>query len=305
VPRVVVVGSANIDMTVRAPRLPAPGETVLGGTFSTAPGGKGANQAVAARRAGGAVAFVGCVGDDPLGDDALRALRAAGVDAGHVARAPGVPTGVALITVDGRGENAIAVAPGANAHLTPAHVEAAAGAIAAADVLLVQLETPLDAVGAALAVAARHGTRAVLNPAPAPEGPLDPRLLGRVAVVTPNRAEAARLAGAAAHRPEDAAAALLAAGAGAAVVTLGGDGALVVTAAGARRLPAYPVPVVDTTGAGDVFSGALAVALAEGRPLLDAARFAGAAAALSVTRPGAQPSAPDRDAVLALVRQPA
>jgi len=302
VPRIVVVGSANVDMTVRVARLPARGETVLGDALHTAPGGKGANQAVAARRAGGDVTFVGCVGDDALGDTALAALRTDGVDVSHVTRASGAATGVALITVDTSGENTIAVAPGANALLAPHHVERAADVIAAADVLLLQLETPLDAVEAALGIAAHRGTRVVLDPAPAPARPLDRRLLGTVAALTPNRAEAARLVGAERADDEtlhDVAATLLAAGVGAVIVTLGADGALVATARAMSRLPAFPVRAVDATGAGDVFSGALAVALAEGREILDAARFAGAAAALSVTRLGAQ-AAPHRETILAL-----
>jgi ribokinase len=303
VPRIVVVGSANVDMIVRVPRLPARGETVLGDAFRTTPGGKGANQAVAARRAGADVAFVGCLGADALGDDLLRSLRDAGVDVSGVTRVPDAATGVALITVDPGGDNTIAVASGANAVLAPSHVERAAEAIAAADVLLLQLESPLDAVEAALAVAARVGTRAVLNPAPVPAQALDRRLLGAVAALTPNRDEAARLAGVANDDPDAAATALLALGVGAAVVTLGADGALVATPGGRHHLPAFPVRAVDSTGAGDVFSGALAVALAEGRPVLDAARFANAAAALSVTRPGAQPSAPPRDAILELVHR--
>jgi len=303
VPRIVVVGSANVDMIVRVPRLPARGETVLGDAFHTTPGGKGANQAVAARRAGADVAFVGCLGADALGDGLLRSLRDAGVDVSHVTRVPDAATGVALITVDPGGDNTIAVASGANAVLSPSHVERAAGAIAAADMLLLQLESPPDAVEAALGVAARGGTRAVLNPAPAPARALDRRLLGAVAALTPNRAEAARLAGVADDDPDAAATALLALGVGAAVVTLGADGALVATPGGRHHLPAFAVRAVDSTGAGDVFSGALAVALAEGRPVLDAARFANAAAALSVTRPGAQPSAPPRDEILELVHR--
>ena len=303
VPRIVVVGSANVDMIVRVPRLPARGETVLGDAFHTTPGGKGANQAVAARRAGADVAFVGCLGADALGDGLLRSLRDAGVDVSHVTRVPDAATGVALITVDPGGDNTIAVASGANAVLSPSHVERAAGAIAAADVLLLQLESPPDAVEAALGVAARGGTRAVLNPAPAPAQALDRRLLGAVAALTPNRDEAARLAGVADDDPDAAATALLALGVGAAVVTLGADGALVATPGGRHHLPAFAVRAVDSTGAGDVFSGALAVALAEGRGVLDAARFANAAAALSVTRPGAQPSAPPRDEILELVHR--
>jgi ribokinase len=302
VTRIVVVGSANVDMTVRVPRLPDPGETILGDAFYTAAGGKGANQAVAARRAGADVAFVGCVGDDSLAEDALRGLRSAGVTLRHVSRIPDTTTGVALITVDALGENTIAVASGANACLSRAHVALAADAIAAADVLLVQLESPLEAVEAAVAAAAAHGTRVVLNPAPAPDRALDATLLRAVNVLTPNRDEAVRLTGLETERVEDLADALLALGVEAVALTLGREGALVATAEGTERVRAFPVRSVDSTAAGDVFNGALAVALAEGRALLDAARFACAAAALSVKRRGAQPSAPEREEILALER---
>ena len=305
-PRIVVVGSANADFTVRVERMPRPGETVLGGAFGQAAGGKGANQAVAAARAGGEVAFVACVGEDALGDQALQGFRDDGIDTAHVARTSEAASGVALIFVDGRGENSIAVAPGANARLTPAHVEKAAGVIAEADVLVVQLEIPLETVQAAVALAARHGTDVVLNPAPA--RPLGADLLRHVAVLTPNEAEAALLTDVEAgsdEAVEEAAERLLAEGVGAVMVTLGPRGAYVATPDVRRRVPGFAVEAVDTTAAGDVFNGALAVALAEGRPLAEAAGFANAAAALAVTRQGAQPSAPRRETIEGLLRREA
>ena len=296
---IVVVGSSNTDMVVRVPALPRPGETVLGGTFYTAAGGKGANQAVAAARAGGAVTFVACVGDDAFGVQAVQGFQADGIDTTYVFIVPETPSGVALIMVDGAAENSIAVASGANALLRPHHVEQAHEAIAGADVLLVQLETPLETVAAAVTLAARHDTRVILNPAPAQA--LDEAMLGHVSILTPNVSETEVLTGLPldeAARLDEAATVLLSKGVGAVLITLGSEG-LYLAASGLReRLPAFTVKAEDTTGAGDAFNGALAVALAEQQPLHEAARFAAAAAAISVTRRGAQPSAPRRDEIV-------
>lgn len=288
--RVVVVGSSNTDLVVRAPSLPSPGETVVGGDFLRAAGGKGANQAVAAARLGARVGFVGRLGDDDFGRAARAGLAAEGLDVRDLGTDPERPSGVALIVVDDRAENQIAVAPGANAALTAAHVDAAEDAIRQADVLLLQLEVPLPAVARAAALARRHGVPVVLNPAPA--APLDDKLLAHVDVLTPNQHEARQLAGlpADASDPEQAAARLRARGLPAVVITLGVEGCLIVDASGARRIDGMAVEAVDTTGAGDAFNGALATALAEGRTLDDAARWATAAAALAVTRIGAQPA---------------
>jgi ribokinase len=292
---VLVVGSSNTDMIVRVPRIPRPGETLLGGDFAMAPGGKGANQAVAAARAGGRVTFVARVGDDPFGREARAGFARDGIDTRFVLTTPGAPSGIALITVDGRGENSISVASGANALLSVADVEAAGAAFDAADVVLLQLESPLETVAAAARGAKRRGVPVVLNPAPARE--LDDALLGVVTVLTPNEHEAGLLTGAPVEDERGAREAvrrLRARGAGAVVVTLGARGAFASAEAFEGALPAFVVEPVDTTAAGDVFNGALAVALAEERPLPDALRFAQAAAAISVTRPGAQPSAPTR-----------
>lgn len=300
--RIVVVGSANTDMVVKVPRLPGPGETVLGGTFYTAAGGKGANQAVAAARAGGAVTFIACVGDDALGEQAVQGFRADGIDTTYVFTVPKTASGVALIMVDEAGENSIAVASGANRRLRPHHVAQAQAAIAEADVLLVQLEIPMDTVAAAAEMAATHNTRVVLNPAPAQ--PLDAALLANLSVVTPNRSEAALLTGFSldeASEVDEAAIHLINQGVDAVLVTLGAEGVYAATPDIRLRLPAFEVTVEDTTAAGDVFNGALAVALAEGQPLREAARFASAAAALSVTRRGAQPSAPRRHEILRML----
>ena len=295
---ILVLGSANTDMVVKTPRLPAPGETVLGGTFLQTAGGKGANQAVAAARLGGAVTFCGRVGDDDLGRATRSGLLAEGIDCTYLRPdAGGAASGVALILVDDAGENAIAVVPGANASLTPADAAEACARLTPADLLLVQLEVPLPTVAEAIRVAADRGARVVLNPAPAPAEALADDTYGRLAVVTPNETEAALLTGVTVTDDASAAEAarhLLARGVGAAVVTLGARGAWVQTLGEAGRLvPAPPVArVVDTTAAGDVFNGALAVGLSRGRDLHAAVKFACRAAAISVGRMGAQASAP-------------
>jgi len=303
-PRIVVLGSSNTDMVIQAKRLPRPGETVLGGEFVMAAGGKGANQAVAAARAGGAVTFIACLGRDMFGDQALAGFARDGIDVDHVVRDARTPSGVALIVVAQNGENSIAVASGANAKLAPAHARQARRLIASARVLVLQLETPLATVQAAAELAADAGVPVILNPAPARR--LPNRLLRCVSVLTPNEREAELLTGIRVDRPAGVAAAASALrdrGVPTVVMTLGRRGAYVASGDTARLVPGFKVKAVDTTGAGDVFNGALAVALGEGRPLLAAVRFAHAAAALSVTRLGAQPSAPRRGAIRSLERE--
>ncbi len=296
-PRIVVVGSSNTDLVVRAPALPGPGETVLGSAFLVAPGGKGANQAVAAARLGGRVTLVARLGADEFGDRALAALGREGVDTTFVARDAEAASGVALIVVSESGENAIAVAPGANMRLTAADVDRAAPAIREADMLLLQLETPLPTVRHAATLAMRAGVPVILNPAPA--APLG-ELLSRVSVLTPNEPEAAALTGGSASGVDadrQAALRLHASGVRDVVITLGREGALMEGEAGSGHVPGCAVTAVDTTAAGDAFNGALAVALAEGASLGRAVRFANRAAALSTTEPGAQSSLPTREAV--------
>lgn len=302
--RIVVVGSVNTDMIIRLERIPRPGETVIGGEFSSAAGGKGANQAVAAARAGAHVSLVARVGDDVFGRKALEGFLADGIDISQVREDREAPSGVALIFVDAEGENSIAVASGANARLTPDDVRAARETIAAADVLVTQLETPLDTVRAAVDLAVEHGVRVVLNPAPAQ--PLGRDLLRHVSVLTPNETEAELLTGIEISddtAARSAAEQLHTVGVAAVLVTLGPRGAFVFDADQRELIPGFEVTAVDTTAAGDVFNGALAVALAEGTPLAEAVRFANAAAALAVTTVGAQPSAPPRDAIEGLLRR--
>ncbi|MDI7275597.1 MAG: ribokinase [Anaerolineae bacterium] len=299
--RLVVVGSSNTDMVVKAPRIPGPGETVLGGRFVMAAGGKGANQAVAAARLDCQVTLVARLGRDMFGLQTAENLGREGIDTSFLVWDDETPSGVALIMVSAEGENSIAVAPGANGEMTPADVERAARAIAAADVLLLQLEIPLPAVERALDIAQRHGVRVILNPAPAAPVPDD--LLHRVDLLTPNEHEAALLSGASAGEPAEVAEALLARGVRMLAMTLGRRGALVATPEGMELLPAFPVQPVDTTGAGDAFNGALACMWGRGRPLRDSVRFANAAAALATTVMGAQPSLPTADRVEAFLAE--
>jgi ribokinase len=289
--RVVVVGSVNVDLVVTLDALPRPGETVMGGTFARHGGGKGANQAVAAARLGAEVALVAAVGRDDLGDAALEELAGDGVDVGAVVRA-NAPTGVALITVDRAGENAIAVASGANAELSAEAVTAALGERldAPAGVVLLGHEVPDAAVVAGARAAREAGWAVLLNPAPARA--LGDALAALGPLLTPNADEARALTGEA--DPEAAGRALAARTGAPVLVTVGADGALLCADGGVERLRAPAVEVVDTTGAGDTFNGALAAELAAGAALETAARLAIGAAARSTTRPGARAGMPRR-----------
>lgn len=303
-PRILVVGSSNTDMIARVPRIPRPGETILGGEFITAAGGKGANQAVAAARAGGEVTFIARVGNDMFGERALTGFQRDRIKVKYIRRDSYQPSGVALIFVSDSGENSIAVAPGANAQLSPDDVKRAQTEFKRADVLLTQLETPLATVIAAVKLAARNRVLTILNPAPAQ--PLPDDLLKHVSMLTPNESEAELLTGIKVTSEASgvrAAAKLRARGVQIVIITLGAKGALMVSNAGHALVPGFRVRPIDTTAAGDVFNGALALALAEGFDLRAAVLYANAAAAISVTRMGAQPSAPTRKQILELLGQ--
>ena len=301
-PRIVVLGSTNTDMIVRLPELPAPGQTRLGGTFTTSPGGKGANQALAARRAGAEVVFLTAVGDDEQGRQALERYRGEGIDVSHARTIAGVATGVALIFVSKAGENMIGVAPGANCRLSPEDIDHLPDSVfEPGSVLLASLEVPLETVAQGLRRAKGAGMTTVLNPAPADTALLGLDVLRFVDYLTPNRVEVRLLAG---RDPLDtwdgawrAATDLVAMGVPRVVVTLGDEGSLLVVPSHFKTVKAFPAAAVDTVGAGDAYNGALAVALAEKLPVLDAMRRASAAAALTVTRPGAQSALPDRAAI--------
>jgi ribokinase len=293
--RIVVVGSINMDLVTRAPRFAGPGETLVGEQFVTLPGGKGANQAVAAARLGAEVALVGATGADAFGDELRANLKAEHVDLRHVARLHDCASGTASIAVAG-GENQIVVVPAANARVTPAQVEAARGLLAAADAVLVQLEIPLDTVEASLRLGHRLGVPVILNPAPAQRLPTEWLQLARC--VTPNEHELATLLGA--NEEEDFRAVMQRAPCPV-VLTRGADGAWYGDHGAPQHVPGFKVDVVDSTGAGDTFNAALAVFLGEG--LATAVRKACAAAALSVGKLGAQTGMPTRDAVDALLRR--
>jgi ribokinase len=338
-PRVVVVGSSNTDMVIRSPRLPRPGESVVAGQFYMAAGGKGANQAVAAARAGAAVTFIAKVGRDLFGDQAIAGFRREGIDCRWIARDPRTPSGIALILVAEDGENLISVALGANMRLTAAEVARAAspiagvGAVREPPLLVLQLEVPLPAVRRAVALAHRAGVPVVFNPAPAPRAPLPKALLGQIDYLVLNETELDVMAGRTLKqklergtpvnggelrvpRPSSylgvrcardsefaAARRLLDAGVRHVILTRGRQGVALLDDPGHPVLiPGHQVKSVDAVGAGDAFVGTFACFLAEGRPLAEALELANAAAAISVTRRGAQPSMPRRAEILAFAR---
>lgn len=302
---VCVVGSVNTDFVVPVPTLPAAGETVLGGDLQRIGGGKGANQAVAAARLGASTAFLGCIGSDDLGSARVAELQSHGVAVSAVVTDPVRPTGAAFILVDKHGENVIAVSPGANAALAPAHVAAAAGLLTQSGVLVCQLEVPVDTVQTALKLARDRGIRTMLNAAPG--NPDAAPLLELTDVLVVNRAEAESLIGSPVTSVEAArnAAGVLAKRVRHAVVlTLGAAGSLLATPDWAAHIPAWQVPAVDATAAGDAFVGSLAVALSQGKTIMAAAHSATAAAAITVGRFGAQQSLPTGREVAAFLRKP-
>jgi len=296
--KIVVVGSSNTDMIIKVPWLPKAGETILGGRFFTAAGGKGANQAVAAARAGGDVIFLARIGDDMFGQRAREGFIKDNINVDYVLTDENEPSGVALILVAPDGENVIAVAGGANSCLSPSDVEKQSDVISSADILLGQLETPLETVHQAVSIASAGGVKVILNPAPAQK--LSDDLLGKISILTPNESEAKLLTGIKVSSAEDAAKAadvLMDRGVQTVLLTMGARGAYIATAEFKEIVGGFEVKAVDATAAGDVFNGALAVAIAQNKPIREAVSFANAAAALSVTKLGAQPSAPTKDQI--------
>jgi len=303
-PNILVVGSINMDLVVRSGHIPSPGETVLGESFATSPGGKGANQAVAAARLGGRCAMIGRVGHDSFGQTLLAGLKDEGINCEGITQTYDAATGVAIIIVDSAGENTIVVAAGANGMVSPDDIFPRGELFEQADVVLLQLELPQPTVRAAADQARRHGCKIVLDPAPAPKQLCDE--LCRVDVISPNVAEAEMITG---ERTSDdrvdkmIAANFIARGAKAAVLKLGHRGSMIVTADGHfYKVPAYRVDIVDTTAAGDAFTAALAVAVARGQPLQEAARFANAAGALACAKFGAQAAMPTASEVNMLMQ---
>ncbi|MFG0401865.1 ribokinase [Pseudomonas sp. zjy_11] len=292
--KVVVVGSLNMDLVARAQRLPRAGETLPGDSFFTVPGGKGANQAVAAARLGGSVAMIGNVGDDDYGRQLHRALYVEGIDCQGVSTCPGVSSGVALITVDAASQNCIVIIPGANGLLTPQSVRRFDALLQAAEVIICQLEVPASTVAWTLARGHELGKQVILNPAPA-TGPLPAEWFAHIDYLTPNESEAEALTGVAVTDQDSARRAgerLLQLGAGKVIITLGAQGALLVAGQGHQHYPAPHVQPLDTTAAGDTFIGGFAAGLVRGLGEGEAIIFGQRAAALSVTRAGAQPSIP-------------
>ena len=291
--RILVIGSSNTDMTIRSATLPKPGETVLGGDFRMGPGGKGANQAVAARLLGGEVTFVCKLGRDMFGEGASKHYESCGLDTSKILWSD-KPSGVALITVDSKAENSIVVASGANADMTVTDIDSVADIIKSSGILLLQLEIPMDAVVHAAEIAYNAGVQVVLNPAPAAVLPAE--LLKCVTILIPNETEASAISGIDINNFETAAAAaerLKGMGVREVIITMGSRGS-VVCDGDCTFVPAVKVNAVDTTAAGDTFCGGVCVALSEGKDLLEAVKFATAASSIAVQRPGAQDSIPNR-----------
>lgn len=302
--KLVVLGSINADHILNLETFPAPGETVTGNHYQVAFGGKGANQAVAAGRSGANIAFIACTGDDDIGSSIRQQLASDNINVDPVSVIDGEPTGVALIFVNGEGENVIGIHAGANAALSPARVEAQSERIAEASALLMQLESPIDSVLAAANIAHENHTTVVLNPAPARV--LSDELLALVDIITPNETEAEKLTGIRVENDEDAAKAaqvLHKKGIDTVLITLGSRGVWASVKGEGQRVPGFKVEAVDTIAAGDTFNGALIAALLEDKALSDAIRFAHAAAAIAVTRKGAQPSVPWREEIEAFLGQ--
>ena len=298
--RIVVIGSSNTDMVIRTKNLPRPGETVLGGTFFMNAGGKGANQAVACARLGGAVTFVCKTGNDVFGHQAYQLFDDEGIDPSYVFSDPKNPSGVALILVDDNAENSIAVASGSNSNLVTADIDNSLDAIENSEIVLMQLEIPIKTIEYAAQIAKSRGKMVILNPAPAPTEPLPLSILKNIDLITPNETEAELISGIPVVDETSAIAAakrMAELGVKKIIITMGSKGAMLYEDGQAELIPSIRVKAVDTTAAGDCFNGALTIAISEGRSLKEAVLFANRAAAISVTRPGAQVSMPYRHEV--------
>jgi ribokinase len=301
---ILVIGSTNVDFLIRADRLPSFGETVTGGTFMQNFGGKGANQAVGAARAGGNVTFVTCLGDDLYAGELLDSFAADGINTGFVQRDSSTATGSALIMLDNNGNNYISVAPGANSRLLPEHVDRAADILKNTGMIVLQMEIPFSTNAHVFRLARKHGRKVLFNLAPA--GPFDHSVLKDTYAFIVNEVEASGVTGLNTGTDAEivaAASRLLEMGPSVAVITLGSRGCYIASPEYRQFIPAFKVKAVDTTAAGDVYCGSLAVALTEGKPLPEAVKFASAASAISVTRMGAQPSAPARDEIEEFLKQ--
>lgn len=304
VPKIIVVGSINTDMVIHTSRLPRPGETVLGGEFMMNAGGKGANQAVTVYRLGADLTFIAKVGNDVFGKQTLEQFQEAGINTDFISVSNECASGVALINVDDEAENSITVASGANFALSPIDIEAASEVIAEADIMLLQLEIPIETVTYAARLAKKFGLKVVLNPAPAPTQPLSAELLKNVDILIPNRTEMEIVAGVSPGAdPVETTNILAGYGVDTVVVTLGNKGSLVCHDGECDEVPPFKVTAVDTTAAGDTFCGALCVALAEGADVREAALFGNLAAAITVTRDGAQQAIPTREEVELLAQE--
>jgi len=302
--KIVIIGSSNTDMVIKVPRLPKTGETILGGDFYTAAGGRGANQAVAAARAGGDVTFVARVGNDMFGERAIKSFQEEGIKTDHIVRDSELPSGVAEILVDEDGHSMVAVASGANMNLSVYDIINAKQAIMKADIILMQLEVPLKTLEYAAKLAGDANKRFILNPAPAHQ--LSINLLKKISVLTPNEREAEILTGIRVEdedSAEDAGRILLSKGVSKVIITLGSLGAMVLDSSGSELVAGFKINPVDTTAAGDIFNGALAVAIAESKNIFEAVKFANAAAALSIAKKGAQSSAPKREEILKFMKE--
>ena len=295
-PKIAVLGSINMDLVIRCAKLPVPGETLLAESSSEVCGGKGANQAVAANRAGGQVSMIGRVGDDAFAKRLVTNLENEGIDCSQVQVTEGCSSGVAIVTVEESGQNSIMVVSGANGKLSIEDVENARSTIESSDILLLQLEVPLETVLAAIQVAKGAGVKVILDPAPAPKD--FPQELLHVDLICPNESEAEALTGIRVKTEEHAFAAakeLQRQGAQTVAITMGEHGALLLDQEGSQMIPSFPIKPIDTTAAGDAFAGALGVYWAEGNPLKEATQFANASGAIAASRPGAQPSMGSRD----------